>query len=220
MTYVPSVFGMNHLNFATRDDIMIENENNYFNVIKREIEDRLVGTASGKRAVLVFFSPPKQKLKEFYNSTALDSFKDSVIYLTEEVSLAEKETLIKPAIATGQSFKQYNPRKRARFGIKTIALCDSTNGFLHNFEIYTGQDTNKWAENFPDAQTLPVPERIAIHLAGHLLNKNYSIYADNWFLSVRLVRWLIDHRTTITGTIKKKIEVVYFAFYLSNNIYI
>ncbi|CAF4993271.1 unnamed protein product, partial [Rotaria sp. Silwood1] len=102
MTYVPSVFGMNHLNFATRDDIMIENENNYFNVIKREIEDRLVGTASGKRAVLVFFSPPKQKLKEFYNSTALDSFKDSVIYLTEEVSLAEKETLIKPAIATGQ----------------------------------------------------------------------------------------------------------------------
>ncbi|CAF3605845.1 unnamed protein product [Rotaria socialis] len=112
------------------------------------------------------------------------------------------------------SFKQYNPRKRARFGIKTLALCDSTNGFLHNFEVYTGQNTNRWAENFPDAQALPVSERIVIHLAGHLLNKSYSIYADNWFLSVRLVKWMVEHGTTATGTINK-IEVIYLIFSIS-----
>jgi hypothetical protein len=96
-----------------------------------------------------------------------------------------------------------------RFGIKTIALCDSTNGFLHNFEVYTGQGeifpllfladsffvgTNIWAENFPDAQMLPVSERIVVHLTGHILNKNHCIYADNWFISVRLVRWMAEHK--------------------------
>ena len=46
-------------------------------------------------------------------------------------------------------------------------------------------------------------EKIVIHLAGHLLYKYYCLYADNWFVSGRLARWLLEHQTTITGTIKK-----------------
>ncbi|CAF3786529.1 unnamed protein product, partial [Rotaria magnacalcarata] len=137
-----------------------------------------------------------RKLRPF-----LKTVKDLCLTMyTSRRNVAVDETLL---LYKGRiSFKQYNPRKRARFGIKTIALCDSTNGFLHNFEVYTGQATNTWAEHFPDAQMLPVLERIVVHLAAHILNKNYCIYADNWFLSVRLVRWMAEHGTTVTGTIK------------------
>lgn len=68
--------------------------------------------------------------------------------------------------------------------------------------------TNSWAQNFSDAQTLPVSERIVVHLTGHILNKNHCVYADNWFTSVRLARWMHEHGTTVTGTIKK-IEMIY-----------
>jgi hypothetical protein len=52
---MPSIFGINNLKFTIKHDIMIENQDNYFNIIKREIEDRLVGKSSEKRAVLVVF---------------------------------------------------------------------------------------------------------------------------------------------------------------------
>ena len=41
-TYVPSVFRETNLRFIKRDDIMIENSEDYFNRIKREIDNRLV----------------------------------------------------------------------------------------------------------------------------------------------------------------------------------
>jgi hypothetical protein len=63
--------------------------------------------------------------------------------------------------------------------------------------------TDLWANNFSDVQSLSVSEKIVVHLAGHLLQKNYCLYADNRFVSARLARWLREHDITITGTIKK-----------------
>ena len=100
-TYIPSVFGENNLRFQPEDDIMIENNENYSNQIKAEINRRLIGIQSDKRAVLVFFES-KQKLIEFYNSDAFASIKDSVLYLTEEASFEEKEHLIQRATSSGQ----------------------------------------------------------------------------------------------------------------------
>ena len=65
------------------------------------------------------------------------------------------------------------------------------------------EGTDAWAENFPDVKSLSVSEKIVVHLVGDLLGKQYSVYADNWFLSGRLARWLLNHQTTITGTVKK-----------------
>ncbi|CAF5123906.1 unnamed protein product, partial [Rotaria magnacalcarata] len=150
-----------------------------------------------------------KKLRPFLNMTQ----NLCISMYTPRRSVAVDETLL---LYKGRiSFKQYNPRKRARFGIKTIALCDSINGYLHNFEVYTGQGTNSWAENFPDAQKLPVSERIVVHLVGHILNKNYCIYADNWFTSVRLARWMTKHGTTLTGTIKKIEVICLYSFLLA-----
>lgn len=100
-TYIPSVFGENNLRFQPEDDIMIENNENYFNQIKTEIDRRLIGIQSEKRAVLVFFES-KQKLIKFYNSDVLASIKGSVLYLTEEASFEEKEYLIQRATSSGQ----------------------------------------------------------------------------------------------------------------------
>ncbi|CAF4095909.1 unnamed protein product [Rotaria sp. Silwood2] len=99
-TYSPSVFGKNNLKFTEKYDIMIETSDDYFNTIKREIDVRLVGKA-GKRAVLIFFDSEKT-LKEFYESPALSSIKESVAKLTEEASSEEKEILIKRATVPGQ----------------------------------------------------------------------------------------------------------------------
>ncbi|CAF4742661.1 unnamed protein product, partial [Rotaria sp. Silwood2] len=82
-TFIPSIFGKNNLKFTEKDDIMIENSNDYFNVIRREIDNGLRGRSLEKRAVLLFFET-KQKLKEFYDSKALESIKETVAYLTEE----------------------------------------------------------------------------------------------------------------------------------------
>ncbi|CAF4640605.1 unnamed protein product [Rotaria socialis] len=100
-TYMPSVFGAHDLKFRERDDIKIENEYDYFNVIKQEIEDRLRGISSGERAVLVFFESEK-KLNEFRDSKALALLKDYVFCLTEQTSLEEKESRIKSATVSGR----------------------------------------------------------------------------------------------------------------------
>ena len=100
-TISPSVFGQNNLRFVKKDDIRIETSDDYHNVIRREIDDKLAGGQSGKRAVLVFFESEK-KLKEFYESKALESIKESVVYLTEEASSSEKDNLIKRATGSGQ----------------------------------------------------------------------------------------------------------------------
>ncbi|KAJ8932575.1 hypothetical protein NQ318_020684 [Aromia moschata] len=50
---------------------------------------------------------------------------------------------------------QYIPLKRARFGIKTYMLCESKSGYVWNFIIYTGKQTNLDA----DYKDLPVSHR-------------------------------------------------------------
>ncbi len=55
-TFTPSVFGKNVLNFNQKNDIRIENEHDYFNSIKKEIQDRIIGKIpETRRSILVFF---------------------------------------------------------------------------------------------------------------------------------------------------------------------
>ncbi|CAF0938955.1 unnamed protein product [Adineta steineri] len=100
-TFIPSVFGQNNLKFVEKDDIMIENSDDYFNAIRREIDNRLTGKALEKRAVLILFES-KQKLKAFYESEALETIRESVACLTEEESLEEKANSTKRATTSGQ----------------------------------------------------------------------------------------------------------------------
>jgi uncharacterized protein (DUF1330 family) len=140
-TFTPSVFGRNNLQFIEKYDIRIENEFDYFNVIRREIDDRLVGRSSAQSAVLVLFES-KQKLKEFYNSEVLKPIKSSIVSLTEEGSLQEKEYLIKRATTSGQI-----TLLTRTFGRGTDFVCHdqrvSASGGVHVIQTFLSEEVSE-----------------------------------------------------------------------------
>ena len=92
-------------------------------------------------------------------------------------------------------FKQYNPSKRARFGIKVYKTCQSTGdaaGYTWNFKIYTSQDQGD----------LPASTRSVLELNEDLLDQRYNIFLDNWFSSPDLFMRLRDQRTNACGTVR------------------
>ncbi|EAR88873.1 helicase carboxy-terminal domain protein, putative (macronuclear) [Tetrahymena thermophila SB210] len=104
-TYIPSVFGKNNRKFAEKDDTHVEDEDDYFKVLRNEIERNLNRNGSDKnlRSVLVFFES-KQKLINFYQSDQMKDIKMDVEIITEEVSTNndKKQQLIKKATVSGQ----------------------------------------------------------------------------------------------------------------------
>jgi hypothetical protein len=140
-TYMPSVFGANDLKFSERDDIKIENEHDYFNVIKQDIQDRLCGISSGERAVLVFFDSEK-KLNEFRDSKVLDSLKSYAFCLTEQTSLEEKESRIKSATVSGRV-----TLFTRTFGRGTDFICYDqsvlSNGGTHVIQTFLSQEISE-----------------------------------------------------------------------------
>ena len=119
-------------------------------------------------------------------------------YLPEkEICVDESLVLFKERLR----FKQYIRTKRARFGIKLFSLC-SSDGYLWNFNVYTGQGSDAWIVP-PDAISLSVSEKIVVSLMKDLLDLGYSIYTDNWYTSIRLAEYLLEHDTLLTGTIRQ-----------------
>ena len=93
---------------------------------------------------------------------------------------------------------QYNPSKRARFGIKMYKLSDSSNGYIVNFKIYVGQD--KCAKD-----SGPVSAKVVYDLMNfcNLLDKGYNLFIDNWYTSPDLVFQLHQqHKTNVCGTVQ------------------
>ncbi|KAJ8953373.1 hypothetical protein NQ318_023490 [Aromia moschata] len=93
---------------------------------------------------------------------------------------------------------QYIPLKRARFGIKTYMLCESKSGYVWNFIIYTGKQTNLDA----DYKDLPVSSQVVMTLLKPLLNLGYTLTMDNFYNSPQLADLLLTHKTDVYGTLK------------------
>ncbi|KAL4441130.1 hypothetical protein ABPG74_002080 [Tetrahymena malaccensis] len=101
-TYIPSVFGQNKRKFAEKSDVHVENKEDYFKVLREEINKKL-DSGSSQRAVLVFFDS-KQSLNKFYESPELSDIKMDVQVITEELSTQgdKKQQLILNASISGQ----------------------------------------------------------------------------------------------------------------------
>ncbi|KAJ8946779.1 hypothetical protein NQ318_018989 [Aromia moschata] len=93
---------------------------------------------------------------------------------------------------------QYIPLKRARFGIKTYMLCESKSGYVWNFIIYTGKQTNLDA----DYKDLPVSSQVVMTLLKPLLNLGYTLTMDNFYNSPQLADLLLTHKTDVYGTLR------------------
>ncbi len=113
------------------------------------------------------------------------------LYVMEE-DIAIDESLMK--FKGRLSYKQYNPSKRARYGIKFYKLCESASGYCYNFKIYSGKDKKIINQGASQA--------IVMELSKPILNKGHTIYLDNWFSSPKLYLTLVENKTNAVGTVR------------------
>ncbi|KAJ1092961.1 hypothetical protein NDU88_006071 [Pleurodeles waltl] len=95
---------------------------------------------------------------------------------------------------------QYIPSKRARYGIKLYMLSESSTGYVYNFRVYTGRDSNIDPPGCPP--TFGVSEKIVWELGRRLFNKGHHLYVDNFYTGVRLFKELFRVDTVACGTIR------------------
>ncbi|XP_066585582.1 piggyBac transposable element-derived protein 4-like [Prorops nasuta] len=118
-----------------------------------------------------------------------EKFKD--VYVMEE-NIAIDESLMK--FKGHMSSKQFNPSKRARFGIKFYKLCESSSGYCYNFKIYSGND--KTSLEYSASET------VVMELLQSVLDKGHNSYIDNWYSSPKLFLTLVRNGTNVLGTVR------------------
>jgi len=91
-------------------------------------------------------------------------------------------------------FKVYNPNKPDKYGIKTFKLCDSSNGYCSNFDIYVGETNNvvsKYGKTYD----------LVMKLLENYKKQGYIVFMDNFYTSPYLFYNLRVHEnTTACGT--------------------
>ena len=93
-------------------------------------------------------------------------------------------------------FKQYNPSKRAKFGLKLYHLCESIGdmcGYTWNFKLYSGQDRD---------EIMPTSTKVVLDLCRDFLGKGYYLCLDNWYSSLQLFCTLFQNKTHVVGTVR------------------
>lgn len=98
------------------------------------------------------------------------------------------------------SCKQYIPFKRSSFGMKFYVLCESQSGYIWNFCVYTGKNTD-YGKNYSQYKTAT---RIVLELCHGLLGQGYRVYLNNWYTSIELAQKLCTCKTDIIGTMRQQ----------------
>jgi hypothetical protein len=107
-------------------------------------------------------------------------------------NLAIDEAMIK---WTGRlSYKQYLPAKPIKRGIKVWMRCDAENAFLTDFNIYLGKSESV-SEN-------GLGHDVVSTLSRDLVGKNFHLYFDNYFTSVKLLEDLLSDKIYACGTVR------------------
>ncbi|CAG9311001.1 unnamed protein product [Blepharisma stoltei] len=100
-TYMPSVFGDNNRIFRENADIYVENDKqNYFQRISDEINNRMIGSNRGERAILIFFET-SEKLLDFYNTSNPSWKKYQFQMVTEDLRSGDRYRMINQATISG-----------------------------------------------------------------------------------------------------------------------
>ncbi|XP_033763437.1 piggyBac transposable element-derived protein 4-like [Pecten maximus] len=91
-------------------------------------------------------------------------------------------------------FKQYVPLKPTKRGIKVWVRADPHNGFVNDFQVYTGK-----SENAPE---VGLGERVVKDLTRDIWGSFHRVYCDNYFTSVPLFQELLRNKTYACGTFR------------------
>lgn len=138
---------------------------------------------------------PQPKLRKVYDLFQLLCNKFKKNYVPERC-IAVDESLV--PYKGRLSYKQYIPKKRARFGIKIYELCESTSAYIWNMIIYTGNDTPYDSKYAGYGASI----KIVMTLIKDILGQGYLLYLDNFYSSVVLAELLIAEKTDVCGTLR------------------
>ena len=140
-------------------------------------------------------SHPAPKLKKIWDiyQMVLQNFQRT--YIPErDISIDESLMAYKGRL----SWIQFIASKRARFGIKSFMLCESSSGYIWNSVLYTGKGT-KFSPRFSD---FGMATASVLSLIEPLLNQGYCITTDNFYTSPELYEFLLLNRTDAYGTVR------------------
>nr|XP_033320948.1 piggyBac transposable element-derived protein 4-like [Megalopta genalis] len=87
-----------------------------------------------------------------------------------------------------QNFQVYNPFKITKYGILIRMLCESSTGYVCNFDIYSGTKNSL--------------ESTIWGLVSNISNMWYHIYMDNYYNSVEIAKQLLLKKIKVCGTIR------------------
>jgi hypothetical protein len=109
-------------------------------------------------------------------------------------------------------FRVYMANKPAKYGIKIYALVDAKSFYTSNLEVYTGKQPPGQFNIESSANAL------VKRLSQNILNTGRNITMDNFFTSIPLAdQLLIEHKTTIVGTLRKNKKEIPPDFLSNNN---
>lgn len=131
-----------------------------------------------------------QPLVDFMKMFCLDTFEQ---YFPADQELSIDEAMIK--YKGRLSFVQYMPNKPVKRGIKVFCLCDARTGFVLKFDVYVGRQANAQPQK-------NLAEAIVLKLVEGFEGKNFYIFMDNWFTSIKLFMELLARDIRACGTLR------------------
>ena len=92
-------------------------------------------------------------------------------------------------------WKQYDPSKPVRHGIKSFLVCEARTGYTYNEEIYCGKDQKGSHKSSTD--------QVVYKLLDGFANKGHRLFMDNFFTSFNLISELETRMIGVSGTLRK-----------------
>lgn len=109
--------------------------------------------------------------------------------MSENVSIDESMIKFKGR----SSLKQYLPKKPIKRGFKVWTLADSKNGYVYDFEIYKGKDSERRSS---------LGEHVVKKFVSDLEFSYRKVYFDNYFTSPDLIDYLYKKGIYAAGTVR------------------
>ena len=91
------------------------------------------------------------------------------------------------------NIKQYMPMKPIKRGIKVWECAEASNGFVCNFQVYTGKKQDGMAEH-------NLGYCVVSDLTRNVMGKNHNVFLDNFFSSVKFAEDLLKDGIYSCGT--------------------
>lgn len=95
------------------------------------------------------------------------------------------------------SLKQYMPMKPIKRGFKVWCRCDSSTGYLYEFEIYTGKDGDRVEDNLGGKVVTKLTEKLKGMAAVH-------VTFDNFFCGYDIMNYLHVNGISASATVRRQ----------------